>query len=174
LAPPRALVAPSSWCAASLRLSAVLLLSACTPQSAKKPVTDRSAAELAAAPPVVTVACAPQVDAASKSSGPPLGLLHQPAYARVEEKDLRSAVYDVGEFPENAPPLRPGPEDDRRLLDVYCVGCHSTAYIAMQPPLTRAQWEAEVQKMRSAFGAVVPDPAAQRIATFLHAYYGRR
>lgn len=124
--------------------------------------------------PTVTVACAPEPDKPGPSSQPPLGLLRQPAVSRIDDKDLRTAVYAVGDFPANAPGLRPGPDDDRQLIDVYCVACHSTAYITMQPPLSRAQWEAEVAKMRSAFGAVVPDVAAQRIATFLHAYYGRK
>lgn len=83
-----------------------------------------------------------------------------------------AALYEVGEFPLRTPSLRPGPEDDRQLVEVYCVGCHSTTYITMQPPLSRAGWEAEVKKMRGAFGAVVPDPAATRIATYLSAYYG--
>jgi len=145
----------------------------CSRQSTKKAV-DLSASEGSPAPPTVLVACAPEAEKGAVKSGPPLGFLRQPAPARIEDKDVRSAMYSVGEFPPNAPSLRPGPEDDRQLIDVYCVGCHSTAYITMQPPLSRMQWEAEVQKMRSAFGAVVPDPAAQRIATFLHAYYGRK
>jgi hypothetical protein len=103
-----------------------------------------------------------------------LGLLRQPKVVRLADKDAASAVYSIGELPPNPPSLRPGPEDDRHLLEVYCIGCHSTAYIATQPPLSRASWEAEVNKMRSAYGAVVPDPAAQRIATYLHSYYGGR
>ena len=150
-----------------------LFWGSCSRESTKK-VADLSAAEGSPAPPTVTVSCAPEADKDAAKSGPPLGFLRQPAPARIEDKDVRSAMYSVGEFPPHAPSLRPGPEDDRQLIDVYCVGCHSTAYIAMQPPLSRTQWEAEVQKMRSTFGAVVPDPAAQRIATFLHAYYGRR
>ena len=97
-----------------------------------------------------------------------------PKVQRLSDKDAASSVYSIGEPPLNPPALRPGPEDDRHLIEVYCVGCHSTVYIVMQPPLPRATWEAEVAKMRSAYGAVVPDPAAQRIATFLHSYYGHK
>lgn len=82
------------------------------------------------------------------------------------------ALYEVGAFPVRMTELRPGPEEDRRLVEVYCVGCHSTAYIAMQPPLSQKGWEAEVQKMRSTFGAVIPDPAAARITAYLSTYYG--
>ncbi len=152
----------------------LLSLTACSRGSPKPPVADLTAPESAAAAPTVTVACAKDGEKPTAASAPPLGILRQPAVARLDDKDVRSAVYAIGEPPANPPVLRPGPEDDRQLVEVYCVGCHSTAYIATQPALSRAQWEAEVQKMRSAFGAVVPDPAAQRIATFLHAYYGRR
>lgn len=100
------------------------------------------------------------------------GLLPQPAPHALSDADVKSALYTIGDFPPRPPQLRPGPDEDRQLVEVYCIGCHSTAYIAMQPPLSRAAWEAIVAKMRSAFGAVVPDPAAQRIATYLHAYYG--
>ena len=62
--------------------------------------------------------------------------------------------------------------DDKRLVEVYCVGCHSTTYIAMQPPLSRSGWEATIKKMRGSYGAVIPDPAAERIVTYLSAYYG--
>lgn len=82
-------------------------------------------------------------------------------------------LYEVGPFPLRATELKPGPEDDRQLVELYCVGCHSTSYIAMQPPLSRTGWESEVQKMRATFGAVIPDAAATRISTYLSAYYGR-
>lgn len=99
-----------------------------------------------------------------------LGALLQPAPMRLGGQP--ASLYEVGAFPLRQTQLRPGPDDDRQLVEVYCVGCHSTAYIAMQPPLSRAGWEAEVRKMRGSFGAVIPDPAATRIATYLSAYYG--
>lgn len=97
-----------------------------------------------------------------------LGALRQPEPVLPRE----GAVYEVAEFPPRPPELRVGTEDDSNLVGVYCVGCHSPAYIAGQPPLTRAGWEAEVNKMRTAYGAAIPDPVATRIATYLHAYYG--
>jgi hypothetical protein len=101
---------------------------------------------------------------------PGLGALRQPAPLRFATQ--KASVYEVGPFPLSRTTLRPGPDDDRQLVEVYCVGCHSTSYIAMQPPLPRATWEAEVQKMRSAYGAVIPDAAAARIAAYLASYYG--
>lgn len=162
------------WSVGAMSLSFGLLPVAlsCSGRAPAPRSVDLAVAQDVSVPPAVTVACAPEAE--QKTEGPALGLLRQPASARMEDAEVRSAVYAVGEFPGNPSVLRPGPEDDRHLIDVYCVDCHSSAYITMQPPLSRAQWEAEVAKMRAAFGAVVPDPAAQRIATFLHAYYGRK
>ena len=41
-------------------------------------------------------------------------------------------------------------------LQTHCQLCHSSDYIATQPPLTRAQWTSIVEKMRGKFGAVIP------------------
>jgi hypothetical protein len=40
-------------------------------------------------------------------------------------------------------------------LQTHCQLCHSTDYLSTQPPLTRAQWTAIVEKMRGKFGAVI-------------------
>lgn len=55
----------------------------------------------------------------------------------------------------------------------YCLTCHSSAYVAMQPPFTKAQWTAEVLKMRTAYGAAIPDDAVAPIADYLTATYGK-
>lgn len=99
---------------------------------------------------------------------PELGLLRQPLPRLPSE----GSVYAVADFPQHTPALQDGTQDDRRLVEVYCVGCHSTTYISMQPPLGHERWEAEVKKMISSYGAMVPEPISVRIATYLHAYYG--
>jgi cytochrome c5 len=106
-----------------------------------------------------------------ESIAPPentLGVLLQPIPKLPEE----GSVYAVGEFPLHSIPLLPGPEDDLHLVQTHCSVCHSTSYISAQPPLSRAAWEAEVKKMRTAYGAVIPDPVALRITTYLQSYYG--
>lgn len=156
---------------ASLRFLGVALVGGTLGCPAQPPPT--------AAPDLVTTPAAPTATDSPEGvpARPPaavvpqgLGLLQQPAPMRVGNQ--APALYEVGAFPLRTTQLRPGPEDDRQLLEVYCIGCHSTAYIAMQPPLSRSAWEAEVQKMRGAYGAVIPDPAAARIATYLSSYYG--
>ena len=60
------------------------------------------------------------------------------------------------------------------LLVGNCVLCHSTDYIVTQPPLTRAQWEAGVVKMRARFGATFPTNAVPPIVDYLARNYGRQ
>lgn len=112
-----------------------------------------------------------RVTTIKESNAPPentLGVLLQPIPKLPEE----GSVYSVGEFPLHSIPLLPGPEDDLRLVQTHCSVCHSTSYISAQPPLSRAAWEAEVKKMRTAYGAIIPDPVALRITTYLQSYYG--
>lgn len=67
--------------------------------------------------------------------------------------------------------MRPGPGVGAARQ--YCLGCHSAAYVTTQPPLTSAQWSAEVAKMRTAYGARIPDDQIGPIAAYLTAEYGR-
>jgi mono/diheme cytochrome c family protein len=55
----------------------------------------------------------------------------------------------------------------------YCLTCHSSAYVSTQPPLDKAHWEAEVTKMRKAYGAPIPDKDAAEIVDYLTATYGK-
>jgi sulfite dehydrogenase (cytochrome) subunit B len=66
--------------------------------------------------------------------------------------------------------LKPG--DDLVTVETYCNICHSTEYIPMQPPLTRAQWQASVNKMIKAFGAPISEADADKITRYLAAQYG--
>jgi len=54
-----------------------------------------------------------------------------------------------------------------------CLTCHSSAYVSMQPRLSRAQWSAEVAKMVKAYGAPVPDDQVPVIVDYLTAEYGK-
>jgi sulfite dehydrogenase (cytochrome) subunit B len=54
-----------------------------------------------------------------------------------------------------------------------CGACHSLAYIRMNSPfLDAAGWNAEVTKMRKAFGAPISDADAKAIADYLAKNYG--
>jgi hypothetical protein len=129
------------------------------PAPASSPPADQ------AAPPARDAAVAEKEPEEASSE---LGLLRQPRPLPPAE----GPVYAVADFPTHTPPLQEGTEDDRNLVLIYCVGCHSTTYISNQPALPRARWEAEVKKMIHVYGAAIPEPIGVRIATYLHSYYG--
>jgi hypothetical protein len=69
------------------------------------------------------------------------------------------------------PTFKPGP--GVATAQQYCTICHSSAYVAIQPAMTAAQWSAEVTKMQHAYGAPIPDAAAAIIVRYLAAEYGK-
>jgi hypothetical protein len=77
--------------------------------------------------------------------------------------------YEVPSFASFVPELAEG----EGLLEVKrsCVTCHSQTYITMQPPLSAATWEAEVNKMITTYGAPIPDAAAKKIVSYLQERY---
>lgn len=59
------------------------------------------------------------------------------------------------------------PASPAALLQTHCQLCHSTDYMATQPPLTKAQWTAIVEKMRGKFGAVIATNQVSALAETL-------
>jgi mono/diheme cytochrome c family protein len=74
-------------------------------------------------------------------------------------------------LPADQPVLAPGA--GRELALGQCILCHSTDYISTQPRLTRAQWQATVDKMRVRYGAPVLTNQAPALVDYLTAAYGR-
>lgn len=72
-------------------------------------------------------------------------------------------------YPLYPPEMEAG--EGKAETEGYCSMCHSTRYITMQPPLPRATWEAEVNKMRKTFGATIPDGATTKIIRYLQEHY---
>jgi len=67
--------------------------------------------------------------------------------------------------------LKPGAGLDK--VEGNCAACHTLAYIPMNSPfLNVAGWDAEVAKMRGAYGAPIDDADAKAIADYLKANYG--
>jgi len=58
------------------------------------------------------------------------------------------------------------------MLVGACSTCHTLRYVLDQPPLTRRQWIAEVDKMRRAYGAPFPDETTAPIVDYLVAIRG--
>ena len=75
--------------------------------------------------------------------------------------------------------LPPGDDvlPDRRhaeAVDRNCLSCHSTETILNQPALSRDVWKAEIDKMRTAFGAQIDPEADDDILAYLTAINGVR
>jgi sulfite dehydrogenase (cytochrome) subunit B len=78
------------------------------------------------------------------------------------------------------PPAYAPPAETSRLADgpglgktqTYCLTCHSADYVTTQPRGEPAAfWQAEVAKMRTAYGAQIPDDDVKAIVDYLVATY---
>ena len=67
--------------------------------------------------------------------------------------------------------FKPGP--GAAAAQGACLSCHSSAYVSTQPALTKAQWTAEVVKMKTVYGAPIADDQVPVIAEYLTANYGK-
>lgn len=66
--------------------------------------------------------------------------------------------------------FRPG--DGAEVAEANCKACHSTDYIAYQPPGKGADfWKAEVHKMIVVYGAPVTEKDGATIAAYLAEHY---
>jgi sulfite dehydrogenase len=65
------------------------------------------------------------------------------------------------------------PGEGRELFIARCTSCHSVDYVSMHARFgTRALWEMEVAKMRTAFKAPLSDDESRRIVDYLARAYG--
>jgi cytochrome c5 len=67
--------------------------------------------------------------------------------------------------------FKPGPGSG--AVQGACLSCHSSAYVSTQPLLTRAQWTAEVAKMKNVYGAPIADDQVPIIVDYLTTQYGK-
>lgn len=76
------------------------------------------------------------------------------------------AFRDTGvTLPDDTTTLPAGPGVE--LVTTSCTACHSPAQITTQPRLTRAQWQATVEKMQKVFKAPVEDKDVPAIVDYL-------
>jgi len=78
---------------------------------------------------------------------------------------------DEWKLPAAQPSVKAGP--GAGLVIANCAQCHSLDYITTQPPLTRAQWTAGIEKMRGRFGATTPTNLVPNLADYLTSAYGK-
>jgi cytochrome c5 len=58
-----------------------------------------------------------------------------------------------------------GPGAD--VLNSNCLACHSAGMVLNQPPMSKAQWHAEVDKMRTAYKAPIDPKDVDTIVDYL-------
>lgn len=74
-------------------------------------------------------------------------------------------------FPPVTVGFKPGPGSD--VATANCRTCHSAAYIYTQPRLTKAQWTAEVNKMKAVYGAPIAPGDVATIVDYLMTQNGK-
>ena len=57
--------------------------------------------------------------------------------------------------------------DGSEIASANCLICHSAGMILRQPPLTMAEWRAEIEKMKTAYGAPIPSDQINPLAKYL-------
>lgn len=75
------------------------------------------------------------------------------------------------EFPESDGPFPPGIGAD--IASSQCLICHSAGMILTQPPLKKDEWRAEITKMRTVYGAPIPEDQVDGLADYLKNINGR-
>ena len=60
------------------------------------------------------------------------------------------------------------------IANSQCLICHSAGMVLTQPPLKKDEWRAEIMKMRSAYGAPIPDDQVEGLSEYLKNINGRQ
>jgi mono/diheme cytochrome c family protein len=66
-----------------------------------------------------------------------------------------------------------GPGAGQSMAQANCTICHAADYVYMQPALTAVQWRAEVNKMKTAFGAPLNDSDVDTLVAYLVGQNGK-
>jgi mono/diheme cytochrome c family protein len=90
------------------------------------------------------------------------------------KKDVTSRQWAIVrvEFPASDEPFPPGNGAD--IATSQCLTCHSAEMVLTQPPLKKDEWRAEIMKMRSAYGAPIPEDQVDGLAEYLKNINGRQ
>ena len=82
-----------------------------------------------------------------------------------ETKSLPPLKSVTVKLPDNMQKFPAGPGSN--VADNNCRGCHSTEMVLFQPAMSRAGWEAEVNKMRNVYKAPVDPKDVGAIVDYL-------
>ena len=86
-----------------------------------------------------------------------------PLGAHADDKLLLKSVNIDLPFGDRMFPDGPGSD----AISNNCLACHSAAMVLNQPPLPRATWQSEVDKMRASYKAPISDEDAASIVDYL-------
>lgn len=59
------------------------------------------------------------------------------------------------------------------IANSQCQICHSAGMVLTQPPLKKDEWRAEIIKMRTVYGAPIPENEVEGLAEYLRSINGR-
>jgi cytochrome c5 len=76
------------------------------------------------------------------------------------------------EFPASKETFPPGIGAD--IASSQCLICHSAGMVLTQPPLKKDEWRAEIMKMRSSYGAPIPEDQVDGLSEYLKNINGRQ
>jgi hypothetical protein len=88
----------------------------------------------------------------------------------VQPAKVADGVRSVPPYPVLWPEMPAGPNKDVYLN--ACVTCHSQLYVLTQPRFSRKVWMAEIDKMKTSYGAQFDDKVMPQIADYLVAIRG--
>src|SRR5437879_12205077 len=92
-----------------------------------------------------------------------LGVASMPLAARAATPlELKSVKIDL---PDSDKMFPDGPGSD--AINNNCLACHSAGMVLNQPALPKAEWEAEVDKMRTAYKAPIDAKDVDAILDYL-------
>jgi hypothetical protein len=98
------------------------------------------------------------------------GVAFAPVCARAESQlSLKSVSVDL---PPGDDMFPNGPGAD--AINNNCLACHSADMVLNQPALSKAQWHAEVDKMRTAYKAPIDPKDADAILNYLVSVKGEK
>ncbi|WP_205746329.1 hypothetical protein [Dyella amyloliquefaciens] len=81
-----------------------------------------------------------------------------------DAKQKPIAIHSVNvDLPASTASFPPGPGSD---VAGKCLICHSAGMVLKQPALTQDQWKAEINKMRSTYGAPILDSEVETLSTY--------
>ena len=66
------------------------------------------------------------------------------------------------------------PGEGADIANSQCMICHSAGMVTRQPPLTYDGWKSEINKMRSAYGAPLPEDQVDSLAKYLTSIVGKQ